>query len=268
MTPYQPPDQPPGQPLLRFNNERYDPETLGAILSDFREKGYARLPDVFERSTVDAFLKQLQGVMYHNGLEIKVPDDSPLIIWAAQAPRIRQVLTPALSHSVAHPLPCLYMSIWAIQPEGAKGGIATWHKDREPDGMPGKEYHYPKDVFVGMYFEDMEEKLGPTRIVVGSHRDVSITPYTDAVQENILCRRQDAYLLDQRAWHCGTPRTVPGTRTVVVYGYYPVPFHYSFPLRMPGAQEAGWVRARSREDMAFFGGIWAPPEELKETPDE
>lgn len=255
-------------PALRFVDQAYDDDTLGSILAAFREKGYARLPAVFERPTVDGFLGQLHGAMSHNGIELKVPDESPLSIWAAKAPRIRQVLGPALSHSVAQPRPCLYMSIWAIQPESECGGVATWHKDREPDGMAGSEYHYPKDVFVGMYFEDVEERLGPTRIVPGSHRDLALSPYAGSPHEDICCRKEDAYLLDQRAWHCGTPRTAPGTRTLVVYGYFPVPLHYSSPLVMPRAQQQAWVRATKREDRAFFGGIFAPPEELKRAVEE
>ncbi len=251
------------QPLLQFNEEPYDADTLKVMLSEFRDRGYVRLPDVFIRDTVDDYVKQVHEVMYHNGLALVLPDDSPLIIWPAQAPRIRQLVTPALSHSVANPLPSLYFNTWVIQPQDKPGVVPGWHKDREPDGMPGKEYHYPKDVFMILYFTDMTEEYGPTKIIPGSHRDLSLTPFAGSAAESIICRKEDGFLLDQRAWHCGTPRKVPGIRTLVVYGFFPVPFHYSFPFRMPRAQRNAWLESEKRADKAFFGGIFAPPDELK-----
>jgi len=258
------------QPALKFVDQPYDKETVEKVLSDFREKGYAVLPGVFERSTVDDFVSQLKDIMYHDGLRIRLPHDSPHMIWPARAPRIRQVLPWTLSHSVATPLPCLFHSNWLIHPEGIRGLEVEWHKDRDPEGMPGKEYHYPKDVFVGIYFEDMEEKFGPSKVVPGSHRDITLNPYAGphagAVADQILCRKEDVYLLDQRTWHRGSTRTAPGARMLVIYGFYPVPFHYSFPFTMPRAQKAAWLSATSREDIAFFGGIFAPPDKLKKGP--
>ena len=173
------------------------------------------------------------------------------------------MLPRALSHSVANPLPCLYITTWLIHPEGVPGLEVKWHKDREPDGMAGKEYHYPEDVFVGIYFEDMDEDgKGPSRIIPGSHRDLSLSPFSGAAQQSIFCRKQDAFLLDQRSWHRGIPRTAPGPRVLAIHGFFPVPFHYSFPFTMPAAQEAAWVEAKSAKDRAFWGGIFAPPAEL------
>jgi ectoine hydroxylase-related dioxygenase (phytanoyl-CoA dioxygenase family) len=67
--------------------------------------------------------------------------------------------------------------------------------------MPGKEYLYPLDVFLAFYFEDIDEDHGPTQILPGSHRDVSLRPNTDAPVESILLNMEDALLIDQRAWH-------------------------------------------------------------------
>lgn len=251
------------EPALQFNEELYDADTLDAIMGEFRERGCAKLPGIFVRDTVDDYVKQVHEAMYHNGLGIVLPEDSPLTVHPAKAPRIRQALIPALSHSVAYPLPSLYFQCWVIQPLDQPGVVPGWHKDREPDGMPGKEYHYPKDVFVIVYLTDMTEEHGPTRIIPGSHRDLSLTPFAGSPVESIICRKEDGFLLDQRAWHCGTPRTVPGIRTLVVYGYFPVPMHYSIPFRMPGAQRAAWLEAQTRKDKAFFGGIFDPPDELK-----
>ena len=58
----------------------------------------------------------------------------------------RQLLPDTLSHSQAKPKPCLHTTIVIIQKDGNTSYIPDWHKDREPDGMPSKEYHYPLDV--------------------------------------------------------------------------------------------------------------------------
>jgi len=33
----------------------------------------------------------------------------------------------------------------------------SWHKDRQHEGMPGREYHYPLGVHLGIYYRDMED---------------------------------------------------------------------------------------------------------------
>jgi hypothetical protein len=248
--------------LLQFVSEPYETAQEQALLLKFREDGYAVLPKVYQRQSVDAFAQQVRRSMFDNGTEWDLPDDSPLLIHPALAPRVRQVLPASLSHSIATPLPAMYMSRWLIQPPDEPDSIPAWHKDREPDGMPGKEYHYPKDVFVGMYFEDMTLENGPTRIIPGSHRDQALLPQNGAPQVDILLQKEDALLFDQRAWHCGTARKLPGFRILVVYGFYAVPLHYSFCFRMPRAQQRAWLKATKRADRVFFGGLFLPPEEL------
>lgn len=249
--------------LLRFVDKPYEKAQKEALLLKFRQDGYAVLPGVYQRESVDAFAEQVKQNMFSNGIEWDLPDDSPLLIDPALAPRVRQILPASLSHSVATPLPAMYMSRWLIQPPDEADSVPAWHKDREPDGMPGREYHYPKDVFVGMYFEDMTLEKGPTRIIPGSHRDQSLLPQNGAPLVDILLQKEDALLIDQRTWHCGTPRKSPGFRILVVYGFYAAPLHYGFCFRMPRAQQRLWLEASKRADRVYFGGLFLPPEELR-----
>lgn len=256
-------------PALEFVEDLYDEETLTELLREFREKAYVVLPDVFRRETVDAYVEQLEAVKHFNGLSYQIPEDLPHCMSAAPAPRARQIVPRALSHSEAQPHPAIYMTVWIIQTEDSAGDVPSWHKDREPDGMPGKEYHYPRDVFLLYYFEDMGEEHGPTRIIPGSHGDVSMTPHSGAPQESIHLRKQDGLLLDQRAWHSGSKRTAPGTRFVVCYGYYAAPIFYGTLFPMTGWQQREWVRAKGVRDQIFWGGPYPPPEELTEdTPED
>lgn len=247
------------EPALRFVNEPYDPETVAGLLAEFREKGFVVLPDLFERETVLPFVSQLEELMVHDGIAYRIPDEAPHFMHGGCAPRIRQVLPGALSPSIQKPPPSFSMTVWIIETADARGDIPEWHKDRMPDGMPGTDYHYPLDVFVGLYFEDTTPEHGPTRVIPGSHRDMSLLPDTEAPVEDVFCRKQDGLLIDQRTWHAGSRRTVPGTRFLAVYGYYAVPIFYSFVFPMPRSQRDAWDRATTRDDRIFFGGPHARP---------
>jgi ectoine hydroxylase-related dioxygenase (phytanoyl-CoA dioxygenase family) len=247
------------QPSLKFVDENYDKKTVRGILKQFQTDGYAVLPEVFVRGSVDAFVEELQSVVYFNGLEHRIPDDSLLHVWAAQAPRVRQILTPALTHTSAAALPSLCNTMWLISTQDLTDQVPGWHKDREPEGMPGKEYHYPIDVFAGFYFDDVTDEKGPLKIIPGSHWDSSITPHTGHRHISVYCRKEDGLILDQRTWHSGTSRTVPGMRFLVVYAYYLVPVHYGTTHIMPSIQRKIWMRQTTRREQAFWGGTFAPP---------
>ncbi len=249
------------KPALEFVNELYSDDEVDKMLSQFREKGWVILPDVLKRESVDPFVVQLEELMYHDGLQYNIPDDSPHYLHAVFAPRGRQLLPDALSHSQAKPVPSLHITIIIIQADADSSYIPDWHKDREPDGMPGKEYHYPLDVFLAFYFEDMTDDHGPTQVIPGSHRDLSLTPFLeDAPLDTIYCRKQDALLIDQRTWHRGTPRVVPGSRFLFVYGLYALPHLYGNTHHMPRAQRRAWMKAKTSKDRVFLGGPFAPPD--------
>jgi hypothetical protein len=57
------------------------------------------------------------------------------------------------------------------------------------------------------------------------------------------------------------PRTIPGMRLLVVYAYYLVPVHYGHVHVMPLIQREIWMKQKNRDDLAFWGGIFAPPKE-------
>ena len=247
-------------PKLLFNETSYAPGEVESMASEFRERGYVVLPNVFQRGSVPAFKSQLEELMFHNGVAYTLPDDAPHYIHAALAPRGRQILPRALSASTAKPMPSIHTTILVIETDETRGEYAPeWHKDREPDGMPGNEYHYPLDVFLAFYFEDIDEDHGPTQIIPGSHRDVTMTPHNCAPVESILLNMEDALLIDQRAWHRGIPRQAPGTRFVLVYGLYALPHHYTCNFQMPQVQIHQWMNATNVQDRVYFGGPFAPP---------
>jgi len=249
-------------PALQFVEEAYTDEEVSEMMAQFREEGYVVLPDVLKRETVDPFVEQLEKLMYNDGLSWRIPDDSPHYIHCVNTPRGYQVLPHALSYSAAKPFPCLHTTIVVIQKGADDSYIPGWHKDREPEGMPDSAYHWPLDVFIGFYFEDMKEEHGPTVILPGSHRDGAITPYSDTVEPKaIYCRKQDALLLDQRAWHRGTPRTADGNRFLIVYGYFAMPHFYNTTFKMPKAQRTAWMNAGNMRERILYGGPFAPPDQ-------
>jgi hypothetical protein len=247
-------------PQAKFIEEPYSIEEVREMVSEFQEKGYTILSNVFERESVKEFKAQLEEIMYFNGNAYTIPDDSPYYIHSALAPRCRQILPLSLSHSIAKPMPVIHTTIIVIETDEMRGQYAPgWHKDRQPDGMPGNDYHYPQDVFLAFYFEDIDENHGPTQIIPGSHRDVNLKPNTDAPVESILLNMEDALLIDQRAWHRGVSRIAPGTRFVIVYGMYALPHHYGSTFQMPRIQMNHWMNSKSLKDRVYFGGPFAPP---------
>ncbi|NLU39209.1 MAG: phytanoyl-CoA dioxygenase family protein [Bacteroidales bacterium] len=246
-------------PKAKFIEESYQIEEVNRMVSEFQEKGYTILRNVFERESVKEFKKQLEELMYFNGNAYTIPDNTPHYIHGALAPRGRQLLPHLLSHSEAKPMPSIHTTIIVIETDEARGYAPEWHKDRQPDGMPGKEYHYPDDVFLAFYFEDIDENHGPTQIIPGSHRDVNMKPNTDAPVESIILNMEDALLIDQRAWHRGVSRKAPGTRFVIVYGMYAMPQHYGSTFQMPRMQMHHWMNAKTTKDRVYFGGPFAPP---------
>lgn len=245
---------------LKYNKTPYTDIEVNRFIQAFQDTGYAVLPNVFDRESVKLFKQELEKVMTFNGLNYTIPDDTPHYIAGALAPRGRQILPFALSHSIAKPMPVIHTTIIVIETDDSRGDYApSWHKDRSPDGMPGKDYHYPQDVFLAFYFEDIDENHGPTQIIPGSHRDLALNPNNGENEEPILLKMEDALLIDQRAWHRGVPRKAPGTRFVMVYGMYALPHYYGTTFQMPKAQMQQWMNAEKLQDRVYFGGPFAPP---------
>lgn len=246
-------------PKAKFIEELYSESEVKRMVEEFQEKGYTILPNVFERESVKEFKVQLEELMYFNGISYTLPDDTMHYIYGAMAPRGRQFLPQLLSPSVAQPIPSIHTTIIVIETDETRGYAPEWHKDRQPDGMPGAEYHYPQDVFLGYYFEDIDENHGPTQIIPGSHRDVTLNPYNGAPVESIFLNMEDALMLDQRTWHRGVSRKAPGTRFLIVYGMYAMPHHYLTTFQMPRIQRDLWMKTKNLKERVYLGGSFAPP---------
>ena len=247
-------------PSIEFNTTLYNQNEIKSMISQFQDKGYVVLPDVLERESVAPFVDELNEIMYFDGIKYTIPDDAQHYIECLKAPKVQQVLPFSLSHSQAKPYPSLHTTIIIIETDETRGEYAPgWHKDREPEGMPSQSYHYPLDVFVAFYFEDITDEHGPTLIVPGSHRDANLT-YNNSESEAIHLRKEDALLIDQRAWHRGSPRTAPGTRFLIVYGLYALPHFYGATFHMPLSQRREWLNAEKMKDRVLMGGPFAPPD--------
>ncbi|MBW3624646.1 MAG: hypothetical protein KY468_14670, partial [Armatimonadetes bacterium] len=145
------------EPALRCVEDPYHINDVENMLLRFREQGYVVLRNVFERESVDAFREQVEAAVKRteSGRPV-LPADSPLNIAPTRASRIRQLLPGALSPATMKPHPSLFEIAWLISEPGPPiSADKGWHKDRDHEGMPGREYHYPRDVHLGMYFTDM-----------------------------------------------------------------------------------------------------------------
>lgn len=247
---------------LEFVEEPFSEELVGSMLQEFREKGYVVLREVFARDSVDRFLNDVLGSLIPgNDGQLTVPPDSRLYVWPTRAPRLRQLLSPALSHAKSMKRSAsLYAVNWHVLPEQEhQHANEVWHLDLDPEGMPDGGYHFPREIHVGMYFSDMTPALGPTEVVPGSHRNPQeLSPFRPKFRsdqaELFACAKEDVILWDQRLWHRATRRTVPGYRVFAVFGFYTLPADRHKPRKMPAAQHAAWQAATSPAERAFYGG--------------
>jgi len=244
-------------PALKFVEQPYDLNRMGNLLLQFRSKGYVVLPDVFERESVDPFFETVQSIIKQDERgRWFMPDDQPAIYWPVRSPRMRAVAQAALSHATMAPNVQVFETAWLILDSGQQG--VRWHKDRQHEGFPGRDYHYPECVHIGMYFRDTEQDDGPTAIIPGSHADQNLNPYNNSPVEYMLPRKQDAVLWDQRCWHAATPRQKPGLRIFALFGFQPIQAFGSYALRgMPRALVKAWLDAAGTQDEAYFGGPWS-----------
>ena len=249
---------------LRFVTQPYHPNQVGNLLATFREQGFAVVPDVFERESVIAYRQAVYETVLANRVNGRpaMPEASPLSIAPTRAPRLRQILRRALSPSAMSPHPSLFEIAWLIKEASADkpSDDGGWHKDREHDAGLWREYHYPRDIHIAAYWEDMTPEMGPTQVLPRSHWDPTISPQAPGVvPASFLARAQDLVIWDQRCWHRATPRSVPGLRILTLFGFFPVPIYHGEPHHLKIAQREAWLNATNDEDRVLYGGTFAPP---------
>jgi hypothetical protein len=244
---------------LRFNADPYHVNMVETYLLDFREQGFVTLPGMFTPESVDAFRAEVEALLVKTPEgRWTLPRDSHLLLAPTYAPRLRQILPGALSGHRMQPHPSLFESAWLISTADEPKGAWHWHKDRGHAEAQHTEYHYPDEVHVGMYFEDMTYESGPTRCIPRSHRDGSLSPHAGTQPATFLPRKTDMVLWDQRLWHRGMPRTLPGFRIFALFGFYAVPAYGARPWTMPEAQRRAWVEAADPVDRVLYGGTFSP----------
>ena len=250
----------PTQHTLKFNSAPFHANQIENAMLHFREFGFAVISDVFERESVDAFDAEVRAALVRNSSGIaSLPADSSLKVWPTRAPRIRQILAPALTGDSMQQRSAMFEVAWLISPSKPTQANPDehWHKDRNHrgSGLPG--YHYPKDIHIGMYFADMTLDLGPTQMVAGSHMNATLSPYANPEKvKTFLIQKQDVVLWDQRAWHRGTHRIVPGERIFALFGFYSVPVYHDGQHRMSPAQHKAMLEATDPEDRVLYGGVF------------
>jgi hypothetical protein len=246
------------EPQLRFNTTPYHGNHVGNILLHFREQGYAILPDVFEPTSVDAYLGQVQAALVPGEHGRMALPPSPLRIAPARTPRILQIVRALYAPAQMHPNVSIFEVAWLISAAEKPNAIVdSWHKDRDHlcatcvDG-----YQTPTDVHVGMYFTDMTPQHGPTQVIARSHRELKRSPFAGCEPDSFLCRKQDAVMWDQRLWHRATPRTVEGSRIFALFGYYPIPSYAETPPKMCPSQRQATLDAKDGLEQMLFGGLY------------
>ena len=242
------------EPALKFNEIPFHPNESGNMLLQFRERGYAIVPHVFEPDSVDPFRAQIESLVVRDeaGTPTAVRTDDPIAVYLAKAPRLLGVLRGAFMPWFGRPHPVLFHPSWVVKPANPEdNNVHGWHRDADHGGVTGVHgYTYPTVVHIAVYLADMTPEFGPTYVIPRSHRDPKLSPYGDAVEEPFLPRKSDVVVWDQRLWHRGSARTVPGLRMVAIFGFYAVNSGY----RLSEAQMNALAKASSEEERILFGG--------------
>jgi ectoine hydroxylase-related dioxygenase (phytanoyl-CoA dioxygenase family) len=249
------------RPALKFSNHSVHPNDEGNVLLQFRERGYAVLENVFQRDSVDAFREQILSASRKNDAFMTpyiLPEDNPLFVFPAKAPRLRHVLSGAFAWGRVRPMVCLGHPSWLIKPSNPDARqVHDWHKDGDHEslGTLSGGYQYPNWVHVNMYFEDMTPEQGPTYVIPRSHRDGKLSPFAGAPEAPLLCKKGDVVLWDQRMWHRGSARTAEGLRVVAIFGFFSVPRSAGEGLiKAVPSQVQAWKQAETADERCLFGG--------------
>jgi len=249
------------KPSLEFVENLYGRETLASIILHLRTHGWSRLPNVFVRESVDGFLEEALSHVNHDtdrnsySLDSSIPHNH----YAALAPRIRQVLPHVFSDEISFPSISIFETPWLIT-EGDKDEIVEsyWHKDRARECQNIERYTVPTDIHVSIYYRDTwEEGSGSTAIVPFSHRDPNRNPH-DGKSEILTFQgnKEGVFIWDQRCFHSGTTRTLPGLRLNHIIGFHAEPA-YGYLRDMPTSLRNQWLESESIEDQIYFGGKWS-----------
>jgi hypothetical protein len=243
---------------LKFTEASFHPNNRGNTLANFREKGFAVVPAVFQRDSVDAFRAQIESLIEkgdHPSQPLKLESEDPILVHPAAAPRLIDMLGGTFMAWNNDPHPVLFHPAWAIKPSNPDKRLAhNWHKDADHEGKSNiNGYSRPTVVHVNMYFEDMTIERGPTYVIPRSHRDANISPYDGATEEPLICNKGDAILWDQRLWHRGSSRTEEGIRIVAIFGFFAVPITAE-QWTVSASQKNAYLAAESDQEKTLFGG--------------
>ncbi|HYE05827.1 MAG TPA: phytanoyl-CoA dioxygenase family protein [Planctomycetota bacterium] len=249
-------------PALRFVQEPVHPNDEGNILLLLREQGFANLQNVFEPDSVDAYRAQLEAAIRPKDAwycPFVLPDDSPLAIEPSRAPRLRQLLRRVFSPITPGANVALYHPAWLVRPHDPDPAIVhDWHKDGDHLVLACRDghYDYPPNITAVMYFTDMTPAHGPTYVIPRSHRDPRLSPYAGTPEQPFLPRKGDVMLWDQRTWHRGSARTIPGMRIAAIFLFHPLPIANDSVPTMTPAQRRALAEATDPIDQLMYGGLW------------
>jgi ectoine hydroxylase-related dioxygenase (phytanoyl-CoA dioxygenase family) len=243
------------EPALTFNDTPFHDNDSGNILLRFRELGYAVVHNAFDPDSVDPYLEQVAARVQETGNPLNpclLPDDDPLLLEPAKAPRLLSMLRRAFSYDGFDVDACLFHPSWLVKPSAPDPKIVhSWHKDGDHECKAALYgYLYPRRIHAWIPFADVTLAHGPTYVIPGSHRDADLSPYRGAAEEPLLCGKGDVIIWDQRTWHRASPRTLPGLRIIAIFGFCSVPAGMR---RTPG-QRAAAAAAETDEHKILFDG--------------
>ncbi|NQZ67263.1 MAG: phytanoyl-CoA dioxygenase family protein [Lentisphaeria bacterium] len=243
--------------ILKFDESPLYDNTLGNMALQFRERGFATVPNVFDRDSVDDYREMILSRIVNKNNHLSIPMNNPDILDIARAPNLIRALKTVFNYDGNPAAATLFHPSWLVAnadpDENEKR--SGWHKDGDHDCYHSLfGYSFPRRVHIWATLEDVTIDHGPTYVIPGSHRDINKSPYNDEFQEEpLICNKENVILWDQRIWHRGSPRRIPGYRLIAIFG-----FMGTIPLRKrTEAQKEACRLAKSDDEKVIFGGLFA-----------
>jgi hypothetical protein len=241
-----------------YNTNRLHDTAIQHYQLIFRQNGFVRLPNVLTPECADHVRYQLlqKCIPHEKDGYYQVPTDAHEQLMPILAPRIHQLIPGLLTGSKHQYKYSLFEINWKITDPGV--GF-VWHKDREHEGITGRQYQYPSCVHVAFFLENMGIDGGVTEFISGSHWH----PDRGPSDKSYLCRPEisstDALLFDQRTWHQTGNRVKPSLRSMGIFGIQKVQlFGDTIAQEMPTALRDRWRSETDKELQIFLGGHWSP----------
>lgn len=216
----------------------------------FDENGYLHVPGVLDKQHLERVRAEFDTLWAKQNKQVTTSKllASPVFLQLTEHESIRKIQRGIFGKA-------LQLLQYDLLFQGPESTMAerSWHRDFT---FPGD---YPVSVNTIIYLDDMDEEVGPTRVVPGTHRGPEWPPKELRGESlpgevPVYARAGDAIFINASIWHTGGRNKGQGLRRGI-YMYVGYWWMRPFGQIDPGAYAIPWqaLENASQERLAFLG---------------